>query len=82
MHSHEIPITIDKKHYKIPEDQNPVKGQKLYELGSVGDNYDLWLRSHGHEDDLLIQPNEDITLKPGMVFYSAKKDISPGTSLC
>lgn len=73
----EIPITIDKKEYKVPADLNPVTGEYLRSLPPVGEEYDLWLRRDDGDDEL-IEPSTEMRLHPGMHFYTAKKVITPG----
>ena len=77
-----IPIKIDRTDYKIPVDQNPVNGAYLRQLGSVGSDYDLWLKATGSEDDTIIEPSTVIDLKPGMHFYTAKSVIAHGGRPC
>lgn len=79
---HEIPIKVDKKEYKVPANVNPVTGKFLRELAGVGEEYDLWLRARGPEDDRLISPEDCITLEEGMHFYTAKAVITPGGYGC
>ena len=77
---HSIPFKIDKTEHKIDSAQNPVTGQFLRSLPpAVGDDYDLWLRARGSEDDRIIQPHDPVEIRPGDHFYTAKKDIAPGS---
>lgn len=77
---HEIHFKIDKTPHEISSAQNPVTGQFLRNLPPpVGDAYDLWLRGRGQADDQLIQPDASIEVKEGDQFYTAKKDITPGS---
>jgi len=77
---HPIPFKIDKIEHKINSDQNPVTGQFLRNLPPpVGEAYDLWLRARGKEDDRIIQPQDRIEVHAGDHFYTAKKDIAPGS---
>jgi len=79
-HEHEIHFKIDKHHHQIRADQNPVTGQFLRNLPPpVGEAYDLWLRGRHHEDDRLIKPEEKVEVRDGDHFYTAKKDITPGS---
>ncbi len=75
-HPKEVPIIIDKKHYKSPD---PTTGAALYVLGGIAADYDLWREVHGHGDDELI-PNDGtkVDLKPGDKFYSAQRTLNPG----
>lgn len=75
-HPKDVPITIDKKHYKSPD---PTTGAALYALSEIPADYDLWREVHGHGDDELI-PNDGtrIDLKPGDKFYSAQRTLNPG----
>ena len=45
----------------------------------VPDDYDLYLRAKGHEDDLLIKPEDKVEVKNGDHFYTSKRVITPGT---
>jgi hypothetical protein len=79
-HDQEIHFKIDKKEHSIRKDQNPVTGKFLRDLPPpVGEDYDLWLRGHGHEQDRIIKPDERIDVRDGDYFYTAKKDINPGS---
>jgi hypothetical protein len=79
-HPHEIHFRIDKHEHEISSAQNPVTGQFLRSLPPpVSDDYDLWLRGRGHEDDRLIRPEDKAEVKDGDHFYTAKKDITPGS---
>jgi hypothetical protein len=73
-----IPIEIDHKPYKVPSDKNPVTGKYLRDLPepAVSNDYDLWLRLPG--DDEVVEPEDTIRLEPGMYFYTAKKELTPG----
>jgi hypothetical protein len=75
-HPQEVPITIDKNHFKSPD---PTTGAALYVLGGIPADYDLWREVHGHGDDELIPNNNtQIDLKPGDKFYSAQRTLNPG----
>jgi hypothetical protein len=77
---HEIHFKIDKNPHEISSAQNPVTGQFLRSLPPpVGDDYDLWLRGRGQEDDRIINPQDSVTVREGDHFYTAKKDITPGS---
>jgi hypothetical protein len=77
---HRIHFKIDKESHEITEDQNPVTGQYLRGLPpAVGEEYDLWLRARGREDDTLIRPDMKVTVRDGDHFYTAKRDITPGS---
>lgn len=65
----EIPIEIDKKHYKASKSQ--MTGAELKGLGQVPSDYQLFLDiPPGHGDDQLIPSDYMVTLKPGMKFHS------------
>lgn len=74
----EVTIRIDKKEYKSP---NPTTGVALYVLGSVDPSkYDLYLETHEHGDDPLIpNDNNPIEIKNGSHFYTAQKNLNPGS---
>lgn len=77
---HTISFKIDKNEHKITSDRNPVTGQFLRDLPPpVTDAYDLWLRGRGQDDDRIIQPEDHIGVRDGDHFYTAKKDINPGS---
>lgn len=73
-----VPISIDKKPYKTP---TPTTGSALYTLGGVDTTqYDLWLEVHGKGDDRLIANDEtSIDVKEGSQFYTAQKNLNPGS---
>ena len=75
-----IHFTIDKNKDEIEESQDPVTGAFLRSLSPVvPDDYDLYLRAKGHEDDLLIKPEDKVEVKNGDHFYTSKRVITPGT---
>lgn len=75
----EIPFTIDKTPHKLPADQNPTSGQFLRNLEpKVTEEYDLWLRARGQEDDQLVEAETSVEVRPGDHFYTAKRVITPG----
>lgn len=71
-----IHIQIDRKPYQVSE--NSASGAYLRKLAGITDEYDLWQRAKGNEDDILITPEMSIRLKNGDHFYTAKKIITPG----
>ena len=74
---HEVPIYIDRKEHKSP---SPTTGAALYLLGKVAAGYDLYEEEPGPVDDKLIaNDNREIKLKEWMHFYSAQRDLSPGS---
>lgn len=74
-----ITFKIDKVKHEIRKSQNPVTGQFLRDLPPIiTEEYDLWLRSHGHEDDTIINPSDSLDVKEGYHFYTSKKIITPG----
>lgn len=73
-----IEFFVDKKRFASPPESNPIKGARLRELGGITDEYDLWMRGRGQEDDLIVEADEDVSLYSGAHFYSAKKEIAPG----
>lgn len=75
----EVVIHIDKKEYKSP---TPTTGQALYILGQIDTSkYDLFKEVHGHGDDIKIPyDGTTIELKNGEHFYTALKDLNPGSN--
>lgn len=73
-----IPFKIDNQEFKLDPSENPVSGQYLRDLASVGEDYDLWLRARGNEDDTLIEAGGSYTIEPGFHFYTSKREITPG----
>lgn len=71
-------IHIDKQNLKSP---TPTTGSALYVLGSVdATQYDLFLEVPGKGDDLLIaNDTRSIDLKDGSHFYTAQKNLNPGS---
>lgn len=78
-HTHPIPISIDKEHFKAPK--TPMTGAELRALPNpdVPADRDLWLEIHGPSDDILVKLDATINLTPGMHFYTAPSTINPGT---
>ncbi len=71
-----VPIKIDKNNLQTP---NPTTGTALYAIGTVGDEYELWLEVPGPGDDLPIaNDSASLTVKAGSHFYTAKKKLNPG----
>ena len=73
-----IHFKIDKTQYEISEDQNPVTGAYLRSLPPVPEDYDLWLRGRGSDDDKLINPEENVEVENGDHFYTSKRVVTPG----
>lgn len=76
-HQPAIHINIDKKPYTAP---SPVMtGSALRQLAQppIGPQRDLFLVVPGG-DDQKIGDDEQVSLKPGMHFYSAPATINPG----
>lgn len=72
----EVNIIIDKKHVKSV---TPTTGIALYQLGGIGDGYDLFKEVHGPGDDQFIpRDNMEIGLHNGDHFYSAQNSLNPG----
>lgn len=73
---HTIPITVDKKPYKV---RDPISGNGLYRFLAIGPEYDLYLEVRGRRDDVLV-PRTDTTfdLKPGDHLYTAQASLNPG----
>jgi hypothetical protein len=69
-------IKIDKTDLDIPASESPIAGSELRKRGNVPEGFDLWLKRPG--DDALIDPTEQVPLKDGMHFYSAKSVFTPG----
>jgi hypothetical protein len=72
----DFPIFIDDTKFTV--DQETVQGEYLRSLPPVPDDYDLWLRSNGPEDDPRIEPGQTYTIKPGEHFYTSKSEVGPG----
>jgi hypothetical protein len=73
-----VKIHIDKELFESPD---PTTGAALYTLGKIdASKYDLWKTIPGKGDDELI-PNDNtvIDLKNGDHFYSAQKNLNPGS---
>ncbi len=71
-----IIIFIDRKRYTAPK--KVMTGAELKTLGGVDSNFDLFLVVLGPKDDELVEDGERVTLKPGMRFVSAPRDLNPG----
>ncbi|MEZ2370963.1 multiubiquitin domain-containing protein [Arthrobacter sp. RCC_34] len=70
-------IHIDKHVYKVSA--NSLTGTEIRNLVAppLASTYDLYLEVPG-KDDHLVGNDESITLKPGMHFFSAPGNITPG----
>jgi hypothetical protein len=75
--SHDFPIFIDKKQYKV--DATSMTGAELRAVPqpSIGQDRDLYRIVPGG-DDHRVEDNERIELKPGMRFISVPRQITPG----
>jgi hypothetical protein len=72
----QIPFQIDKDHFK---ETAPIRGSRLYELGKVGDGYDLWQEGREKDDDTIVpRGNTTVEVRPGDKFYSAQSSLNPG----
>lgn len=77
--SKKIPFKIDKTHDEIDASQNPVTGTFLMALEPpVLTGYELWLRGRDGQDDIVIRPGDQITIKPGDHFFTAKQVSTEG----
>jgi hypothetical protein len=75
---HQIVIHIEDKQYKTTATE--LKGAEIRALAQppVAADRDLILEIPGPGDDRIIKDSESVTLKNGMHFYSAPRDINPG----
>jgi hypothetical protein len=73
---HEVRIHIDRKPYMSPR---VTTNAALYVLGHVAAGYELFLETHGDQEDKPI-PNDqnEIHLKEDEHFYSAQVTLNPG----
>jgi hypothetical protein len=71
-------IHIDSKEYKVTE--NALTGSQIRAISKppIGSDRDLILEVPGPGDDRKIKDSESVTMKNGLQFYSAPKDINPG----
>jgi multiubiquitin len=60
-------IFINDHKYVVDEDE--MTGAQLKTLSGIASTNQLFLESHGHDDDLPIRDDEEIELKSGMKFY-------------
>lgn len=74
-----VPIEIDGKRYRAPKPT--MKGAELRILADpdIGPDRDLYLETEAVEDPP-VGDEEQIDLKPNMVFFSVPKVINPGTT--
>ena len=75
--SNKLPIFIDD--IKFTLDSSSVTGDYLRSLPPVPEDYDLWLRARGPEDDTKIEPGKTYEIEPGSHFYTSKSEVGPGT---
>ena len=55
--------------HKYVVDQDEMTGAQLKALAGIALANQLFLESHGHDDDLPVRDDEEIELKSGMKFY-------------
>jgi Multiubiquitin len=75
----QIVIHIDRKQFKVEEEE--LIGSELRALPDpdVGPEFDLWLEVPGGEDER-IENEEPVKLRNGMHFFTAPSVINPGRS--
>lgn len=71
-----ISIHIDGKHYFAPEEE--MTGAELKALANIDSTKNLWREVPGQED-LLIEDNTKVQLKPGDHFMTSLKRLNPGS---
>jgi len=73
----EFPIHIDKKQYKVFDEE--MTGAQLRALPDpdLSADYDLFLVVPGGED-VLVSDDQSVSLKAGAHFFSAPRNITPG----
>lgn len=71
-------IHIEDNEYKIT--QKELTGSQIRAVAKppIGPERDLILEVPGSGDDRRIKDSESVTMKNGLHFYSAPKDINPG----
>ena len=73
---HTAHIVIDSRTYESPE---ITTGAALYHLGQIKSDFDLFKEIKGRGDDELVHNNGDqVAIRNGDVFYSAKHTLNPG----
>jgi hypothetical protein len=76
--SSEFSIHIDRNAFKVS--QSHMTGTELRQLPTppVTHDFDLYLQTHGQEDDLLVGDADSIEMKNGLHFFTAPATIAPG----
>jgi len=60
-------IVVNDRKYVVDEDE--MTGAQLKALAGIAPANQLFLESHGHDDDFPVRDDEEIELKSGMKFY-------------
>ena len=69
-------IHVDRKQFRV--DSSHMTGAEVRALAGLGTDVDLYLESHGDEEDDLVEDAESMLLKNGMHFFSTPRNITPG----
>lgn len=74
----DISLVIDGKQYVVHHKEISGSALRNLPVPPVAADRDLWLEAGGTADDVKILPSAVVTLKHGMVFYTAPSTINPG----
>ena len=75
----QIVIHIDRKQFKVAEEELTGSALRALPDPDVGPEFDLWLEEPGGEDKR-IENEEPVKLRNGMHFFTAPSVINPGCS--
>lgn len=77
-HPKHVTIHIDKQKFKVEGESIMAEQLRALPEPDIGADRDLYLETHGHGDDKLIEAGATICLEDGMHFFTAPATISPG----
>lgn len=73
-----VTIHIDKQTFKDEGESITAEALRALPTPDIGADRDLYLETHGHGDDTLIEPGSTVCLVNGMHLFTAPAAITPG----
>ena len=73
-----VPIHIDQELFKVDDGEISAEDLRALPDPDIGADRDLYQEVPGQAEDNLMSPNERVTVKPGMHFFTAPRSITPG----
>lgn len=77
-HPKHVTIHIDKQTFKVEGESITAEQLRALPTPPIGADRDLYLETHGHGDDQLIEAGATVCLVHGMHFFTAPTAITPG----